>query len=93
MVRVFQRAGRQLGRAIGNLFATLNPPTIIVTGAGVRAGAIMLDPMREEALKLQLSGNQFDTEIIIHRWGDDVWARGAAALVLHRNAIFRRPAG
>lgn len=84
LAEVFEAAGRQLGRAIGNLIATLNPPTIIVTGAGIRAGEMMLAPMREEARALQLSGNRFDTEIIVHHWGDDVWARGAAALVLHR---------
>ncbi len=84
LVSVFESAGRRLGRALGNIIATLNPPAIIVTGEGVRAGEIMFGPMKEEARALQLSDNQFDTEIIVHRWGDDVWARGAAAMVLHR---------
>jgi len=33
---------------------------------------------------LQLAGNRFETEIVAHLWGDDVWARGAAALVLQQ---------
>jgi len=79
---VFAEAGRVLGRAIGNLVATLNPPAIIVTGDGLRAGEMMFGPMQEEVRRLQLPGNQVETEIILHGWGDDVWARGAAALVL-----------
>ncbi len=84
LAAVFAAAGRQLGRAIGNLIATLNPPSIIVTGEGVRAGELLLGPMQDEARALQLSGNRFDTEFLVHHWGDDVWARGAAALVLQR---------
>jgi len=80
----FAKAGRILGRAIGNLIATLNPPKVIVTGEGLRAGEMLFGPLVEEAKKLQLAGNRFETEIVAHTWGDDVWARGAAALVLQQ---------
>ena len=78
------KAGRILGRAIGNLIATLNPPKVIVTGEGLRAGEMLFAPLVKEARKLQLAGNRFETEIVAHLWGDDVWARGAAALVLQQ---------
>ncbi len=82
--QILANAGKMLGRALGGIIATLNPPTIIVTGEGMRADDLIFQPLREEARRHQLSGNRFDTDIIAHRWGDDVWARGAAALVLHR---------
>ncbi len=80
----FAKAGRVLGRAIGNLIATLNPAKVIVTGEGLRAGDMLFDPLVAEAHRLQLAGNRFETEIVAHLWGDDVWARGAAALVLQQ---------
>ena len=83
----FANAVRVLGRAIGNLIATLNPPRVIVTGEGLRAGDLLFGPLVEEARKLQLAGNRFETEIVAHLWGDDVWARGAAALVLQQAYI------
>jgi predicted NBD/HSP70 family sugar kinase len=80
----FAKAGGILGRAIGNLIATLNPSKVIVTGEGLRAGDMLFAPLVAEARKLQLAGNPFATDIVAHLWGDDVWARGAAALVLQQ---------
>lgn len=75
-------AGRWLGRAIGNLIAIMNPATIFLTGAGMRAGAMLTDPAREEAAAYQLADNRFDTEIVVYQSDDDIWSQGAAALVL-----------
>ena len=80
--KVFNEAGQWLGRAMGNLIAIMNPPTIFLTGEGMRSGVMLADPAREAVLNYQLAGNQFDTEIIINPTSDDIWAQGAAALVL-----------
>jgi predicted NBD/HSP70 family sugar kinase len=80
--QVFDEAGRWLGRAVGNLISILNPPAIFLTGAGMRAGAMLTDPVREEVRAHQLADNHFDTEIVINPTNDDVWSQGAAALVL-----------
>jgi len=80
--QVFEDAGRWLGRAIGNLISILNPPTIFVTGAGMRAGDMLTDTVREEVRAHQLADNHFDTEIVVNPTNDDVWSQGAAALVL-----------
>lgn len=82
LCKVFDEAGRWLGRALGNMISILNPPTIFLTGAGMRAGTLLTDAAREESHKNQLSYNLFDTRIIITNTDDDVWAQGAAALVL-----------
>jgi transcriptional regulator of PTS gene len=78
----FSSAGRWLGRGIGNLISILNPPTIFLTGAGMRAGSMLTDAAREEVRANQLANNHFDTQIIISPNDDDVWSQGAAALVL-----------
>jgi predicted NBD/HSP70 family sugar kinase len=82
--KVIEDAGRWLGRAIGNLISIMNPPTIFLTGAGMRAGDILTDPVRQEAAAYQLADNHFDTEIVIYQSNDDIWSQGAAALVLEQ---------
>lgn len=79
---IFSEAGTRLGQAVGNMIATLNPPTVIFTGDGMRAGDTLIGPAIEEARRLKLSGDRNETEFISHVWGDEVWARGAAALML-----------
>ncbi len=82
LAAIYAEAGRRLGQAVGNMIATLNPPTVIFTGDGLRAADALIGPVIEEARRLKLSGNSYDTTFISHVWGDEVWARGAAALVL-----------
>lgn len=94
LVALFAEAGKRLGQAVGNMIATLNPPTVIFTGDGLRAGEVLIGPTIAEARRLKLAGNRYDTEFITHVWGDEVWARGAAALVLqhiYADADFSAP--
>ncbi len=79
---ILHQAGIRLGQAVANMIATLNPPTVIFTGEGLRAGDVLLGPAIQEAKRLKLSGDHFDTDFISHVWGDEVWAQGAAALML-----------
>ena len=79
---IINEAGVWLGRAIGNIISILNPPTIFLTGAGLRAGELLTEPARQEARIYQLADNHFDTEIIVCPVNDNVWSQGAAALVL-----------
>ncbi len=81
---VFQKAGRSLGFALANLVAMLNPPRIILSGDGMRAGELLFDPVREGLADHRPTAPQFEVDLVTHRWGDDVWARGAAAMVLQR---------
>ncbi|MBL4740125.1 MAG: ROK family transcriptional regulator [Sneathiella sp.] len=86
---VFKNAGKRLGQAVANMIAILNPQTVIFTGDGMRAGEILITPAIEEARRLKLSGDKNETEFITHIWGDEVWARGAAALTLQH--IYAEP--
>lgn len=93
LISVFTEAGTRLGQGVANMIATLNPPTVIFTGGGMRAGDTLIGPAIAEATRLKLPGNQFDTEFVSHQWGDEVWARGAAALMLqhlYANVDFRK---
>jgi predicted NBD/HSP70 family sugar kinase len=80
--RIFEEAGRALGIAIANLITLFAPPKVILAGAALQAGDLLLKPLRdavEAATPETISGV---TEIVVHESSDDTWARGAAALTL-----------
>jgi predicted NBD/HSP70 family sugar kinase len=79
---VFEEAGRALGTVIANLITLFAPPKVILAGAALRAGALLLAPLRE-AVRIATPEPIADiTQIVVHEAGDDMWARGAAALTL-----------
>jgi len=94
--RVFANAGAMLGRAIANLVKLIDPERVILCGGGVRAADLWFEPMREVVAAQLRHPAARATEFRLHRWGDDLWARGAAAAVLQAiyqsHKAFLRPA-
>jgi N-acetylglucosamine repressor len=82
-------AGNLLGQEIANLVNLLDPKLIIISGEGVRMGDPFFSSMREAVQKNAVPELIEDTEIRINTWGDDVWARGAASLVI--GELFNSP--
>jgi predicted NBD/HSP70 family sugar kinase len=79
---VFEEAGHALGTVIANLITLFAPPKVILAGAALQAGALLLEPLRE-AVRIATPEPIADiTQIVVHEAGDDMWARGAAALTL-----------
>lgn len=75
-------AGHGLGAAVTSLITLFAPARVIITGAGVTAGDYLLAPMRETVQKNIPSSMREVTEITMHSWSEDTWARGAAAMTL-----------
>lgn len=88
-INIFDQAGQILGRGIANLINILSPQKIILSGEGIRAGDLIIEPMRKTAAQYVMSGLSADTEIEVDVWNDDAWARGAASLVLQE--LFKSP--
>lgn len=90
--RIFARAGHALGAAIANLINIFDPKLVVLTGEGVRAGDMLLQPMRE-AIPQHTFGRPFDpfdqASLHIAASDDIAWARGAASLILQE--IFHPP--
>ena len=79
---IFHDAGQALGGAIANLITLFAPPKVILTGSALQAGDLLLQSLRA-AIKEATPAFLADvTEIVVHESGDDMWARGAAALTL-----------
>jgi predicted NBD/HSP70 family sugar kinase len=86
---VFRRAGEILGRGLACLIQIFGPRRIILSGEGVRAGDMMFQPMMASMSKFTNHYQLKTAEIVIEKWRDTDWARGAASLVLQE--IYKSP--
>jgi predicted NBD/HSP70 family sugar kinase len=82
MVRIFEQMGRYLGLGIANLVNLLNPQRIVICEGAIRCSHLFESSLRAVAEQMVIPPLKRNLEIVIHHWGDEVWARGAASLVL-----------
>jgi predicted NBD/HSP70 family sugar kinase len=88
-LRVLETAGRWLGLGIASLVNILNPEILVINGEAVTLGRPYLAPM-EAALREYVFDGLADTlRIIPESGGNEIWARGAACVVL--NSLFTFP--
>jgi N-acetylglucosamine repressor len=86
---IFGKAGLALGQGISTLVQLFNPAQIIISGEGVRA-LEHLRPTMDEGIRLHsLSPLVQDVEITVRALNDEIWACGAASLVL--SEVFHSP--
>ena len=87
--KIFKRGGEILGLGISGLVQIFNPEKIIIAGEGVRAGALLFEPM-QKTIKAHTTPEMNETlRIVIQKWQDTDWARGAASLVLQE--LYKSP--
>ncbi|MFY8153657.1 MAG: ROK family protein, partial [Hyphomicrobiales bacterium] len=79
---IFERAGALLGIGIANAAKIVNPSLVIIAGERARAPAVFFDAVRRSLAAQALVPGVGVPRVQVHRWGDELWARGAAALVL-----------
>jgi predicted NBD/HSP70 family sugar kinase len=82
MKRVFEQMGRYLGLGIANLVNLLNPQRVVICQGSIRCAHLFEESLRSVAEQMVIPPLKRNLEIVIHYWGDEVWARGAASLVL-----------
>ena len=86
---LLSRAGALLGRELANVVNILDPTLILITGEGVRMGELFFSGLRSAFHQNVMPGLAEDTEIRVTPWGDDVWARAAASVVI--GELFNSP--
>jgi predicted NBD/HSP70 family sugar kinase len=87
--KIFQKGGEVLGLGISGLVQIFNPEKIIIAGEGVRAGDLLFESMKK-TIKLHTSREMYESlQIVIQKWKDTDWARGAASLVLQE--LYKSP--
>jgi predicted NBD/HSP70 family sugar kinase len=81
---IFERQGRLLGQWIGNVI-TLMAPQRVILDAGPSVASGLFEPALRQALDQAVAQpHRGKVPLILCHQGDEVWARGAAALVLQR---------
>ncbi len=88
-VKVISEAGVLLGRELANVVNILDPKLILISGEGVELGPLFFTALQESFRQNVMPGLADDTEIRVTPWGDDVWARAAASVVI--GDIFNSP--
>ncbi|MFC3831726.1 MULTISPECIES: ROK family protein [Deinococcus] len=78
---ILQDAGRRLGEALANLTDLLDPELIIIGGEGVVVGDALLSAM-QAAFQARHLPDAWQPDVLVDRWSDDAWGRGAAGLVV-----------
>ena len=86
---VLAHAGTLLGMQMANLVNLFDPKLIIISGEGTRMGEVFFSAVRTAFHDYVMTGLAEDTEIRVKSWGDDIWALGAASLVIAE--IFKSP--
>jgi predicted NBD/HSP70 family sugar kinase len=82
IIAILEAAGEALGLAIANLIAVFAPRMVVLAGEAIGAGGVLLDALRAAVTRLLPQGYAPIPELAVHRWSEDSWARGAAALTL-----------
>jgi predicted NBD/HSP70 family sugar kinase len=77
-----EAVGDALGFAIASIITLFAPPKVILAGAALAAGERLLQPLRAAVKRYTPVGLVGVSEMVVHEWGDDNWARGAAAMTL-----------
>ena len=86
---IFTRAGNALGVAVANLINIFDPARVLLGGEGMRAGELILGPLRNTMPQHIFGRSNADIALDTLQTNEANWARGAASLVLHE--VFRPP--
>lgn len=84
-----ERRAHLLGRSLANVVNLLDPSILIITGEGTWIGDRFFEPVRMALAQHTLPDLQENFEVVIREWGDDIWAHGAACLVLKE--VYKSP--
>jgi N-acetylglucosamine repressor len=84
-LEVLDSAGRKLGLAVANLVTLLNPELLIICGEGTDLGNPYLAPIISAVRERTFADLGRQVEVKVQRWGNDLWAVGAAKLVLRES--------
>ncbi|GAB5491878.1 MAG: ROK family transcriptional regulator [Phototrophicaceae bacterium] len=84
-----RQSGELLGVGLANVINILSPELVIVSGEGIAVGDYRIQPMLDSMRQHTFKGLLNDVDVVVVPTDDQVWARGAANLVLGK--VFASP--
>lgn len=81
-IRVLEIAGHWLGLGVASLINMFNPEVIVINGEAISLGHSYLMPMETALRRHVFNGLADSLQIIFDPGGNEIWARGAACVVL-----------
>ena len=84
---MLQEVGRYLGIGVANMVSALNPDVVVLGGGMMKAGEIILEPVRREVKKRVFLEHYEHLRIVPAALGNEAGVIGAAGLVLERAGI------
>ncbi|ASM71099.1 MULTISPECIES: ROK family transcriptional regulator [Roseobacteraceae] len=79
---IVARAGRMFAMGLANIVNIFDPELIILAGEQMQFDYLYSDAVMAEMLKSIVQVDAAPPEVVIHKWGNLMWARGAAAYAL-----------
>ena len=79
---IFERASRMFAMGLANLVNLFDPSLVILSGEQMRFDYLYAQTVFDAVRSSTIQKGHHSPEIRIHKWGDMMWARGAAAYAL-----------
>ena len=77
--RILARAGRMFALGIANIVNIFDPELIILSGERMQFDTLFADGVLDSHREAIVQVDAAPPEIVVHKWGDLMWAKGAAA--------------
>ncbi|WP_368184313.1 ROK family protein [Aestuariibius sp. HNIBRBA575] len=81
---IFDRAGRMFAMGLANVINIFDPKLVILAGARMSFDYLYADKVIEEMRRSVVQTDAPLPEVRIHKWGDLMWAKGAAAYAMEQ---------
>jgi glucokinase len=82
--RIWDETTEILGSAVANVLDVFNPELVVLGGGVTRAGAQLIEPVREIGLRLAMPPARESADVVLAGLGDDLGVVSAAALAFER---------
>ena len=79
---VINRAGKMFAMGLANLVNIFDPELVILAGEQMQFDHLYADAVIEEMRKSTVEIDKPAPEVVVHKWNNLMWARGAAAYAL-----------
>jgi predicted NBD/HSP70 family sugar kinase len=79
---IFERAGRMFAMGLANIVNIFDPQLIILSGERMQFDYLYADEVLDSIRKSIVQIDADPPEVRIHKWGDLMWAMGAAAYAI-----------